>query len=341
MAYQDTTQRNRPAAGISIIVFGLFMFSFQDIIIKAFSDQYSVLQIAFIRCTVALIPILIAVFITAGARGLVAHEPRLLLLRGLFGFLSYMGYYLAIAALPLAEVVTIVFSAPIFITLLSVLLLREKVGAKRWSAILVGFLGVVVVVGPSGQIADLAVILALLATLTYALMSIVTRYVGGSDTPWTMSLYSVVVFILGSVVASLLVAVFEPALNTESPSLQFLLRPWVVPAATDLLLMIVIGLNWAVGSYCLAKAYAVAPVSVVAPFEYTYIIWAVLFGFLIWSEVPAVTTFIGLALLISSSLYILRRELRTRGQRIEREFAPRPVNYARQADDPPVTAAGG
>jgi drug/metabolite transporter (DMT)-like permease len=86
----------------------------------------------------------------------------------------------------------------------------------------------------------------------------------------------------------------------------------------------------------------VAPVSVVAPFEYTYIIWAVLFGFLIWSEVPAVTTFIGLGLLISSSLYILRRELRTRDQNTESELAPRPVTYARrQADDPPVTATGG
>ncbi len=341
MPRYDQTQRNRPTAGIATLVFGLFMFSFQDVIIKAFSDQYSVLQIVFIRCSVALVPIVIAILWISGWRGFVAYEPRLLLLRGLFGFLSYLGYYLAIAALPLAEVVTIVFSAPIFITVLSVVLLKEKVGARRWSAILVGFLGVVVVVGPSGQIADLAVILALLTALTYALMSIVTRYVGGSDAPWTMSLYSVVVFILGSVVASLLVAVFEPAFNTEDPSLQFLLRPWVVPATTDLLLMIFIGLNWSVGSYCLAKAYSVAPVSVVAPFEYTYIIWAVLFGFLIWSEVPAVTTFVGLGLLVGSSLYILRRELRTRDQNTESEFAPRPVTYTRQADDPPVTAAGG
>ncbi len=183
MPRYDQTQRNRPTAGITTLVFGLFMLSFQDVIIKAFSDQYSVLQIVFIRCSVALVPIVIAILWISGWRGFVAYEPRLLLLRGLFGFLSYLGYYLAIAALPLAEVVTIVFSAPIFITVLSVVLLKEKVGARRWSAILVGFLGVVVVVGPSGQIADLAVILALLTALTYALMSIVTRYVGASDPP--------------------------------------------------------------------------------------------------------------------------------------------------------------
>ncbi len=340
MPGDDQIQRNRPAAGAAIIVFGLFMFSFQDVIIKGFSDRYSVLEIVFIRCLVALIPTVIAVLWVTGRRGFVAYEPRLLLLRGLFGFLSYLGYYLAIAALPLAEVVTIVFSAPIFITVLSVVLLKEKVGARRWSAVMVGFLGVIVVVGPRGQIADLAVILALLTALTYALMSIVTRYVSGSDTPWTMSLYSVVVFILGSVVASILVAVIGPAFNPQDPSLQFLLRPWVIPATADLLLLIFIGLNWAVGSYCLAKAYSVAPVSVVAPFEYTYIVWAVLFGYLIWSEVPAATTLMGLALLIGSSLYILHRELRTRDASTEVELVPRPASYSRQVDNSSATAIG-
>ena len=90
MAHQNTSQQNRPTTGIAIIVFGLFMFSFQDVIIKAFSDQYSVLQIVFIRCMVALVPTAIAVFWITGWRGFVAHQPRLLLLRGLFGFLSYL-----------------------------------------------------------------------------------------------------------------------------------------------------------------------------------------------------------------------------------------------------------
>ena len=105
-----------------MIILGLFLFSLQDVVIKSFSDRYSVLQIVFVRGIVALVFLFIAVIVTSGPRGLVAYNPRLLLLRGLFGFLSYLGYYLAIAALPLAEVVTIVFAAPIFITVLSVLL---------------------------------------------------------------------------------------------------------------------------------------------------------------------------------------------------------------------------
>ena len=179
-------------------------------------------------------------------------------------------------------------------------------------AVVVGFVGALIVVGPTGDIANLAAMLALLAALTYASQTIITRYAGSYDRPWTMSLYSMVVFLVGSGLASLMTASFGSLITTDHPSLQFLLRPWVVPAATDLMLMVFLGVNAAVGFYCLAKAYWIAPVSVIAPFEYTYIIWAVLFGFLIWSEVPAVTTFIGLAFLIGSSLYILRRELQAR-----------------------------
>lgn len=312
MPLYDASQRNRPTAGIAMIILGLFLFSLQDVVIKSFSDRYSVLQIVFVRGIVALVFLFIAVIVTSGPRGLVAYNPRLLLLRGLFGFLSYLGYYLAIAALPLAEVVTIVFAAPIFIAVLSVLLLKEKVGPRRWSAVIVGFVGVSIVVGRTGNIGNLAAILAVLAALTYAGQTIITRYAASYDRPWTMSLYSMVVFLVGSALASLMIASFGPVIATDHPSLQFLLRPWVVPAATDLMLMVFLGVNAAVGFYCLTKAYWIAPVSVIAPFEYTYIIWAVLFGFLIWSEVPAVTTFIGLALLIGSSLYILRRELRAR-----------------------------
>ena len=319
----DATQRNRPTVGIAIIVFALFLFSLQDVVIKSFSDRYSVLQIVFVRAIVALVFLFIAVIVTSGLRGLVAHNPRLLLLRGLVGFLSYLGFYLAIAALPLAEVVTIAFSAPIFMTVLSVLLLKEKVGPRRWLAVFVGFVGVLIVVGPTGDIGNLAAMLALLAALTYASQTIITRYAGSYDRPWTMSLYSMIVFLLGSGLASLMVATFGSLIETDHPSLQFLLRPWVVLATSDLLLMILLGLNATVGFYCLTKAYWIAPVSVIAPFEYTYVIWAVLFGFLLWSEVPAVTTFIGLGLLISSSLYILRRELQARNiQSTENEVVP-------------------
>ena len=303
---------DRPVTGISLCVFGLFLFSLQDVIIKSFSDTYSVLQIVITRGVVAMVPILIAVVLTSGWRGVLAYKPRLLLLKGFLGFLSYLLYYMAIAALPWVEVVTIVFSAPIFVTVLSAILLKEPVGVRRWSAVLIGFLAIVIVVGPSGDFGHLATLLALLAAFTYACSILITRFIGPNDRPWTITLYSMLAFLIGSTIASALVFAFGGLFITENPSLQFLLRSWVVPGFVDCLLMVFLGVNAAVGFYCLIKAYWIAPASVVAPFEYTYIIWAVLFGYLIWSEIPRATSVFGVALLIACSVYIFRRELQRR-----------------------------
>ena len=300
---------NSPISGISLCVFGLFLFSLQDVIIKMFSDSYSVLQIVFARGVVALVPILIAVVVTSGWRGVVANKPKLLLLKGFLGFLSYLAYYMAIAALPLVDVVTITFSAPIIVTVLSAVLLHEPVGMRRWSAVFVGFLAIIIVVGPSGDFGNLATLLALLAAFAYACSILMTRFIGANDRPWTITLYSMLAFLIGSSIASVLVVLFGDSITTEDSSLQFLLRPWVIPEFKDCMLIGFLGLNAAVGFYCLIRAYWVSPASVIAPFEYTYVIWAVVFGYLIWSETPRTTTLIGIALLVASSFYIFRREL--------------------------------
>lgn len=314
----------RPVAGIPLCVSGLFLFSLQDIIIKFFSDTYSVLQIVFIRCVVAAVLILLVVLLTGGWRGVLPHKPKLLLLRGFLGFLSCMAYYLAIASLPLVDVVIIVFSAPILVTVMSAILLKESVGARRWLALAIGFGALIIVVGPSGNFRHLATLLALLATFAYAGSILVTRFIGANDHPSTITLYSMFVFIIGSVVASVLVVAFGATLAPENPSLQFLLRPWVLPRPGDGLLMIFLGLNAALAFYCVTKAYWGSPASVVAPFEYTYIIWAALFGYLVWTEIPRTTSVFGMALLIACNLYIFRRELRLSRAANGRATQPKP-----------------
>ena len=153
---------------------------------------------------------------------------------------------------------------------------------------------------------------ALLGAFLYACSILITRFIGPNDRPWTITLYTMLAFLIGSSIASVLVFSFGGTVVTEDPSLQFLLRPWVVPEIEDCLLMVFLGVNAAVGFYCLIKAYWVSPASVVAPFEYTYIIWAVLFGYLIWSEIPRATVVFGVAVLIACSFYIFRRELQLR-----------------------------
>ncbi len=166
MSFFSNSFSENPLNGILLLVFALFLFSLQDIIIKYFSNQYSVLQIVFIRGVIAVSLMWLLARITSGTTQLSSNKPYLALTRGLLGFCSYTTYYLAVASLPLAEVVAIVFTAPLFVTAMLALLLREKVGMRRWNAVFAGFIGVLIIVGPSGEFGNLAVILAFTASIT-------------------------------------------------------------------------------------------------------------------------------------------------------------------------------
>ena len=301
----------RPAAGIAMCVCGLFLFSLQDLIIKYFSGDYSVLQLVFTRGVVATVPILAVAVATAGWRSLRTRQPKMLLARGGFGFFCYLSYYMAMAALPLVDVVTILFTTPILVTIISALLLKETVGARRWGGLAVGFLAIVIVVGPRGDLRHLATLLAFASAFAYSGSILVTRFIGAKERPLTITLYSMFAFIFGSCVAAALVAAFGGAFSTENPALQFLLREWRAPqSALDFWLMLALGANAALAFYCLIRAYWIAPGSIVAPFEYTYIIWAALFGWFVWNEAPHATSLFGVGLLIASSFYLFRAELR-------------------------------
>ena len=296
--------------GISLLVFSLFLFSIQDLVIKHFSDQYSVLMIVFIRGVIASSLMLLAMQLISTRISLISRRPYLALARGLLGFTSYTTYYLAIASLPLAEVVAIVFSAPLFVTAMSALLLKEQVGLRRWSAVFIGFIGVLVIVGPSGAIGSLPVFLAFAAAITYASQTIITRYLSWHDNPLTIAFSSTIVFTIASGTLSLMLASGILVITSQHPSLIFLVRDWALPDSLDLGLMIFLGFNGALAFYCMSRAYCVAPASVISPFEYTYIVWAIIFGYFFWSEIPSRTTLIGVLVLISSSLYIWHRERR-------------------------------
>ena len=303
-----------------LLVFALFLFSLQDIIIKYFSDQYSVLQIVFIRGAVAVCLMWLLARLGSGLNQLRSQRPLLALTRGFLGFCSYTTYYLAVASLPLAEVVAIVFTAPLFVTAMSALLLREKVGLRRWSAVLAGFVGVLIIVGPAGKFASLAVILAFIASITYASHTIITRFLGSHDTPLSIAFNALMVFTIASALLSLTMMGGFISITSTHPSLVFFARDWVVPETVDLCLMIFLGLNGAVAFYCMSKAYCVAPASTIAPFEFTYVIWAVVFGYLIWSEIPRTTTLVGLLILIGSSIYIWDRERKMQRREVNTEL---------------------
>ena len=311
--FSNSSHQN-PFSGILLLLLAVFLLSLQDIIIKYFSDQYSALQIVFIRGAIAVTLMWFVARLASGSGQLASRRPFLALSWGFLGFCSYTTYYLAVAALPLAEVVAIAFTAPLFVTAMSALLLNEKVGPRRWCAVFAGFVGVLIIAGPVGEFGNLAIILAFLASITYASQTVITRYLGSYDTPLSIAFNAQMVFTGASALVSLMMAGGFISITSTHPSLIFFARDWVLPAAFDLSLMIFLGINGAIAFYCMSKAYCVAQASSIAPIEFTYVIWAAVFGYLFWSEIPRATTLIGLLILIGSSIYIWDRERNSQRQ---------------------------
>jgi drug/metabolite transporter (DMT)-like permease len=297
---------NANLQGAGYLILSLLIFSLQDVAVKSFGGHYSVMQIVLLRSITAL-PFTLVFFRREGGRGLPKTQQHTLeYLRGGLLFLSFTAYMMAVAALPLAENAAIRNSAPLMITLLSVLWLGEKVDGRRWLALAVGFLGVLLIVRPGAVTFNLGSIFALLATLTYALAVLVTRKLQGTDSSATMAYYSSVVYLLTAVLlAPLALIAGEPA--GAHPSLAFLLRAWTLPTLLDGTIMASLGLIWAGGMYFMARAYSVAQASVVAPFEYVSLLIAVLWGFVIWHETPGLLTWAGAALTLASGFYVLYR----------------------------------
>ena len=297
--------------GVGFLVLAMLIFSLQDIAVKWIGGDYPVLEIVTFRSVIAL-PLTLLLFQYEGGQGLpITGRPTLEYIRGLFYFLSYTTHFMGLAALPLAEIAAIKFSGPLMITLLSVVILGEMVGPRRWLALLVGFLGVLLIVRPGVAAFNMGSIFILISVLFYALAAILTRKLQTTDSSATMAYYSSLVYLLATCVLAPLV-VFIGDIPNAHPSVAFLFRAWSMPSLLDWIIMSGLGLVWAGGMYCLARAYSAALASVVAPFEYVALPISAMWGFLIWQEIPTLTTWAGAALTLASGVYILYREQRER-----------------------------
>ncbi len=292
--------------GVAFLVTGLLIFSLQDIAVKWIGGDYPVLEIVTFRSLVAL-PLTLLLFRYEGGKGLpTTPRPRLEYVRGIFFFLSYTTHFMGLAALPLAEIAAIKFSSPLMITLLSVLLLGELVGPRHWLALLVGFLGVLLIVRPGLASFNMGSLFILLSVLFYALATILTRKLQTTDSSATMAYYSSLVYLVATLIlAPLLIAIGD--FPDAHPSIAFLFRSWSMPSLLDLIIMSGLGLVWAGGMYFLARAYSVAQASDVAPFEYLALPISMMWGFLLWREAPTWLTLAGATLTLGSGLYILYR----------------------------------
>lgn len=279
---------HQPLQGIALIVFGVLMFAASDAITKSLVGEYSVAQIIFVRT----VPILLVVLPWALHRSrrerMKTTRPVAMLVRALLGVAEVACFILALRSVPLADATAVYYAAPLIATALSAPLLGEHVGWQRWIAIGAGFFGMLLIVQPENRALTADLVYVVLGTVLYALLMVSNRYLGRTETTTALVIYSFAleVLIMGAI------APFY----------------WVEMPLNDALIMIALGGITSLGVLAFVRAYVIAPVSTVAPFDYTALIWAVLFGYVFWNETPALEVWIGAGMILVCGLYVLHRE---------------------------------
>jgi len=299
---------NRNGFGILAILIAMTAISIQDALIKGISRDYPLHEIVLIRSVGALPFMLVLVHYERAWSRLVTSRLPLLTLRAFFVVMANSLYFVALAEIPLAEANAIFFVAPMFITILSIPMLGEKVGWYRWGAVFIGFAGVVVMLRPGSGLFQWIAISPILGALSYAMMQMMTRRLGVSEPASVLGITIHFTFILVCVLMFLAVGDGR-FVDRVHPSLNFLFLPWVWPPVDDYPTMALIGVLSAVIAYSLAQAYRIAEAGLIAPFEYTALLLAVVWGFWFFGEVPDATTWTGILLIVGSGLFTLYREV--------------------------------
>jgi len=280
----------RLGAGLLAAVGCFFFFSSVDALAKWLGATYAVSQLIFFRALFGFIPVALVAWRAGGVVALHTQRPWLHVLRGVFilGALSF--YFLGLKYLQLAEAMAIAFTAPLFMTALAGPVLGEQVGVRRWSAVLTGFAGVLIMVRPDPEALQLEALYILASAFCFAMTSLITRIMTRSEQQAGIMFYST----LGLFIPSALALPFS----------------WTAPDPVSLALFFAMGILGGLGLMLLTTAYRNAPVSAIAPFEYSALIWAVLFGWIGWRQLPDPAIWYGAAVVAGAGLYIVRREAR-------------------------------
>jgi drug/metabolite transporter (DMT)-like permease len=308
------------APGIVCIVVAMLALSLQDSLIKCLGATYALHQIVLTRSLIAAAVTLVVLATIARLALLRTRRWSLHLARGLLLVASNSFFFLGLIAMPIAEAVAMFFVAPLFITLLSALVLGEPVGPRRLFAVLVGFAGVVIVVRPGSGLFGYTALLPVGAAATYAVMQILTRRLGATDSAAAMAFSVQVVFMVVGIAMGLAVGDGRFA-GSDDPSLDFLLRAWRVPSAADVPLFALVGLLIAAASVLLFQAYRITEAATIAPFEYIALPFAAIWGFLFWGDVPDASAILGMGLIVGSGVFIV---VRTERLRAEPQQQPQP-----------------
>jgi drug/metabolite transporter (DMT)-like permease len=277
--------------GMSVAMGAFFMFTIMNMFAKLLSVNHSVIEIAFYRNLIACVPFLITIFIFGRREILIIRsKPSLVGIRAAVGTLNLVTTFTAYSLMPMADTTALLFTSSLFIPVLGVIFLKESVGPYRWAAVAIGFIGVIIMAHPSGAVNTLGILVALTATLMQATLQIILRYLGRFESPETISFYF---FVIGVILTAL--------------PLPFIA---VRPTLAEIPLLLGVGLSGAGAQWLLSIAFRNARAAIVTVFNYSSIIWATLFGWMIWGDWPLPTVMAGAAIVIASNILMIWREAR-------------------------------
>lgn len=287
----STQERQQIIKGMIAGLFAFFMLAVMNVFAKLLSDTHHVIEIAFYRNLIATLPFLFTIYVMGKREILVIKQRKVgIIARAVIGTISLIITFAAFAAMPMADTTSFLFTSSLFLPIFGVIFLHEKVGIYRWSAVLIGFFGVLIMLKPTGDVNTIGIALAMTAALLHATLQTILRFLGKTEDPRTITFYFVAI---GTVVAALPM-------------------PWIatMPTWEDVPLLIGVGLSGALAQYLLSIAFSCAPAAVVTVFNYSGLIWATLFGWFIWNDWPAHTIWIGGTIVIASNIFMIWRESR-------------------------------
>ena len=289
MTAEPVAQRpDRPVLGIVMMLISVAVWALHDAFSKELATVYPPAQILFLRSLVAVALVAGFLILVHGADQFRSKRPVLNLVRGLLSCGAFGLFVIALPMQPLVSTFAIMSAAPLFITVLSIPILKEPVGRRRWLAVIAGFIAILFMLQPGGGLAPLPTALLLVSNVIYAFSVILSRIVGRSDGAGTMTFYTLATF----VVVNAAIVPFD----------------WVAPAIGDWAIFGLAGFLAATALYTMTVAFRVAAPSLVAPYEYTGVAWAALFGWLFWGELPTWVVIAGSLALVLCGLYLLYRE---------------------------------
>ncbi len=299
---------HRPIAGILAMLAAIGLFSTMDLFIKLAAEQVGIIEILMFRMAFGMVPLIPMMFVEAGSANILpllkTRYLGLHALRSMIGMVFLAMFFTSVALLPLADAYAIGFAAPLWVAALSVPMLGERVGWRRWLAIVVGLIGVIIILRPGGGVLSLGGLIGLAATVLFAISMIMMRSMARTESSSAIVFYFQAYAAL--VTALMLIAAeLSPAFG----ALWGGYFAWTTPTSWGLWAQLIgIGLIGGVGQACITLALRFAPAVVVSPFTYSSILWGLAYGIWLFGDVPTVLTLVGAGIVIASGLYILFRE---------------------------------